>query len=117
MKTKLVRFAFYAVIAFLMLFEHLCGIMAARRLDAENHNALALTYVAAAAFIALQFHYQVATKFRSEFASRSNLILAISFVLGFAQEKINGNAAIALLFGLLLFVLLVLTHREINADE
>lgn len=117
MKTKLVRFAFYAVVAFLMLLEHLCGIMAARRLDAESYNALALIYAAAAAFMALQFHYQIAIKFRSEFAIRSNLILAISFVLGFAQERINGNAAIALLFGLLLFVLLVLTHREISTDE
>lgn len=117
MKTKPVRFAFYAVVALSMLFEHLCGIMAARRLDAESHNALALIYTVAAAFIALQFHYQIAIKFRSEFANRSNLILAISFVLGLAQERINGNFAVALLFGLLLFVLLVLTHKEINADE
>lgn len=117
MKIKLVRFAFYAVIAFLMLLEHLCGIMAARRLDAENHNVLALIYTAAATFMALQFHYQIATKFRSEFASRSNLILAISFVLGFAQERTAGNFAVALLFGLLLSVLLILVHKEINADE
>lgn len=117
MKTKLVRFAFYVVVAFLMLFEHLCGIMAARRLDAESHNALALIYTAAAVFIALQFHYQIATKFRFEFANRSNLILAISFVLGFAQERINGNAAIALLFGLFLFISLILARKEINHNE
>lgn len=117
MKTKLIRFVFYAAVAFLMLLEHLCGIITARRLDAESYNALALIYVVAAAFIALQFHYQIAIKFRSEFANRSNLILLISFVLGLAQERMNGNFAVALLFGLLLFVLLTLTHKETNADE
>lgn len=117
MKAKPIRFAFYAVVAFLMLLEHLCGIVAARRLDAENHYTLSLLYAAAAAFLALQFHYQIAIKFRSEFANRSNLILLISFVLGLAQERMDGNFAVALLFGLLLFVLLVLAHKEIDIDE
>lgn len=117
MEIKSVRFALYSCNFFMMALEHLCGIMTARRLDAESHNALALLYAAIAAFMALQFHYLIATKFRSKFASRSNLILLTSFVLGFAQERTAGSFAIALLFGLLLFVLLVLTRKEINHNE
>lgn len=117
MLTKPVRFAFCAVVVFLMLFEHFCGIITARRLDAESHNALALIYAAAAAFIALQFYHQIAIKFRSEFANRSNLILLISFALGFAQERATGNYAIALLFGLFLFISLILARKEINRNE
>ena len=110
----LIKAAIYAVTFLLAVLEFCCGVLVAVRSVEESGNWVAFCYLLAAGYFALQFHYQLAKAVGECFASRSNLLFAALFVLGFAAVWSASAIPIVVLAATLNLLLMFFLHNNIK---